>query len=49
MAVRYKCIAHCPELDSDGSPHCAAVVEDIFQLRELRNKECPCGNNPQVG
>lgn len=38
------CVAKCPELDKDNSKHCCKEVSTELELKELRNKECPCGN-----
>lgn len=43
--MRYECVANCPELDNDCSPHCVGYVDNDEDLYELQNKECPCGNN----
>jgi hypothetical protein len=42
--MRYECIAKCPELDCDNSPHCIEYIRNEEQLFELLNSECPVGN-----
>jgi hypothetical protein len=45
VVEKYICIAKCPELDDIESKHCTRTVKSEEELRELRNEECPCGNN----
>lgn len=40
----YVCNAKCPELDSEKLSHCSFTVNNNYELSELLNKECACGN-----
>lgn len=44
--MKYKCIAKCPELDCDNIPHCKFETDNECEALELKNRECPCGNEP---
>lgn len=43
---KYMCIAKCPELDYDNEKHCEVIINGEEELLELKDKQCPCGNNP---
>ncbi len=45
--MRYICVAKCPELDVDKTPHCIEYIHNDEDMIKLLNKECPCGNNPK--
>ena len=38
----YECIAKCPELDYDGTPHCRC--SDLDEIDNRYPDGCPCGN-----
>lgn len=40
----YRCLAKCPELDSDGLPHCKTADVQAMMERYPKTYGCPCGN-----
>ena len=41
---KYRCIAKCPELDSDNKEHCTFTESYLNGKREYDQEICPCGN-----
>lgn len=45
--LKYKCVAHCPELDLDGNEHCVLTSGQVVDFYNRYPDGCPCGNTPK--
>lgn len=45
--LKYRCAAHCPELDLDGNEHCVLTSSQVVDFYNRYPDGCPCGNTPR--
>ena len=45
--LKYRCVAHCPELDLDGNKHCVLTSGQVVEFYNRYPDGCPCGNTPR--